>query len=200
MEQESRYWRQNLAVCLGGSFTTIVAMTLLLPFLPIYVEELGVSDHAAIAQWSGVAFGATFFAAALMAPVWGRLADRYGRKSMLIRASLGMTVAMSLMGTWKYGFPEDFVDLAAFFTRRAYPLLFRCLVQGDGMNFQRTLKGTVALSGVALHSGKTVHLNLVPAAPNHGISFVRDRFGAHLDFWSLQARCKHPIGHGFGPR
>jgi UDP-3-O-[3-hydroxymyristoyl] N-acetylglucosamine deacetylase len=41
------------------------------------------------------------------------------------------------------------------------------------MNFQRTLNGTVALSGIALHSGKTVHLNLVPAAPGHGITFVR---------------------------
>src|SRR6202142_4478322 len=98
MDEEHSSWRQNLAVCLVGSFTTIVAMTLLLPFLPIYVEQLGVSDRAAIAQWSGVAYGATFFAAALVAPLWGRLADRYGRKLMLIRASLGMAVAMSLIG------------------------------------------------------------------------------------------------------
>lgn len=73
-------------------------MTLLLPFLPLYVEQLGVKDPAAIVQWSGVAFGATFFSAALVAPVWGHLADRYGRKLMLIRASLGMAVAMSLIG------------------------------------------------------------------------------------------------------
>ena len=98
MDEEDSSWRRNLAVCLLGSFTTIVAMTLLLPFLPIYVEQLGVSDRAAIAQWSGVAYGATFFAAALVAPLWGRLADRYGRKLMLIRASLGMAVAMSLIG------------------------------------------------------------------------------------------------------
>ncbi|MFZ3359989.1 MAG: MFS transporter [Xanthobacteraceae bacterium] len=98
MEEEGRYWRRNLAVCLIGSFTTIVAMTLLLPFLPLYVEQLGVSDPAAIAQWSGVAYGATFFAAALVAPLWGRLADQYGRKLMLVRASLGMAVAMSLIG------------------------------------------------------------------------------------------------------
>jgi MFS family permease len=91
-------WRRNLIVCLLGSFTTIMAMTLLLPFLPIYVEQLGVTDHAAIVQWSGVAYGATFFTAALTAPLWGRLADRYGRKLMLIRASLGMAVAMSLIG------------------------------------------------------------------------------------------------------
>ena len=98
MDEDERYWRGNLAVCLIGSFTTIVAMTLLLPFLPLYVEQLGVSDPAAIAQWSGVAYGATFFAAALVAPLWGRLADQYGRKLMLIRASLGMAVAMSLIG------------------------------------------------------------------------------------------------------
>jgi MFS family permease len=95
---DSAYWRRNLAICVFGSFTTIVGMTLLLPFLPLYVEQLGVTDHAAIVQWSGVAFGATFFSAALTAPLWGRLADRYGRKLMLIRASLGMSIAMSLIG------------------------------------------------------------------------------------------------------
>ncbi|MEK1890592.1 MAG: MFS transporter [Phyllobacterium sp.] len=95
---ESLYWRQNLVVCLLGSFTTIVAMTLILPFLPLYVEQLGVSDHAAIVQWSGIAYGATFFTAALVAPLWGHLADLYGRKLMLIRASLGMAIAMSLIG------------------------------------------------------------------------------------------------------
>src|SRR6202000_2906569 len=86
-------WRRNLVVCLFGSFTTIVAMTLLLPFLPIYVEQLGVTDHAAIAQWSGAAYGAAFFSAALTAPVWGWLADLYGRKVMLVRDGLVMAVA-----------------------------------------------------------------------------------------------------------
>jgi MFS family permease len=93
-----QHWQRNLAVCALGSFTTIIAMTLLLPFLPLYVEQLGVSDPAEIAQWSGVAFGATFLSAAFTAPLWGRLGDRYGRKLMLIRASLGMAVAMSLIG------------------------------------------------------------------------------------------------------
>lgn len=97
-ETHERYWKQNLLICLIGSFTTLVAMSLLLPFLPLYVAQLGVSDEAAIVQWSGIAYGATFLAAAIVAPFWGKLGDLYGRKLMLIRASLGMAIAMSLMG------------------------------------------------------------------------------------------------------
>jgi len=94
----SRYWRRNLYVCLFGSFTNIVAMTLLLPFLPIYVERLGVQGRAAIVQWSGIAYGITFLGAGIMAPIWGKFADLYGRKLILIRASLAMAVSMSLIG------------------------------------------------------------------------------------------------------
>lgn len=95
---ESRHWRRNLAVCLVGSFTTIVGMTMLLPYLPLYVERLGVQGEASIVRWSGIAYAATFFAAALTAPLWGRLGDRFGRKSMLVRASLGMAIAIALTG------------------------------------------------------------------------------------------------------
>jgi MFS family permease len=97
-EPESPYWRRNLYVCLFGSFTTLAAMTLLLPFLPIYVEQLGVTDPAAIVQWSGIAFAATFFGAGLVAPLWGKVADRYGRKVILIRASFCMALTMGLLG------------------------------------------------------------------------------------------------------
>ncbi|AYG70637.1 MFS transporter [Rhizobium sp. CCGE531] len=98
LNSSAPYWRKNLIVCAAGSFTTTVAMTMILPFLPLYIRELGVSDQASIAQFSGVAYGVTFLAAALVAPLWGRLADRYGRKAMMVRASLGVVAAMALMG------------------------------------------------------------------------------------------------------
>jgi MFS family permease len=94
----SQHWRSNLVVCVAGSFSTIVAMTMLLPYLPLYVERLGVHGHAAIERWSGIAYAATFLTAALTAPIWGRLGDRYGRKPMLMRASLGMAIATCLIG------------------------------------------------------------------------------------------------------
>ncbi|HWC23304.1 MAG TPA: MFS transporter [Flexivirga sp.] len=97
MAEDTR-WRRNLVVCVGGSFTTIVAMTMLIPYLPIFVEELGVHDRDSVLRWSGIAYSATFFTAALTAPLWGALGDRFGRKSMLIRASLGMAIVMSCIG------------------------------------------------------------------------------------------------------
>ncbi|NLY65370.1 MAG: multidrug efflux MFS transporter [Alcaligenaceae bacterium] len=75
-----------------------MAMTLVLPFLPIYIEELGETDPQSIISWSGYAFSATFLAAGLMAPVWGKFADHFGRKPILIRASLGMAFCIALMG------------------------------------------------------------------------------------------------------
>ncbi|WP_174365581.1 MFS transporter [uncultured Caballeronia sp.] len=98
MSDINEHWQRNLIVCLLGSFSTIFAMTLMLPFLPIYVEQLGVRGHAAIVQWSGVAYSATFMTAGLVAPLWGYLGDRYGRKPMLVRASFGMAIVMSLIG------------------------------------------------------------------------------------------------------
>jgi MFS family permease len=88
------HWKRNLAVCVFGSFTTIVSLTLVVPFLPLYVEQLGVQGQASIAEWSGACFAAAS-RPGWVAPLWGKLADRNGRKLMLIRASLGMAVGMS---------------------------------------------------------------------------------------------------------
>ncbi|VVQ25031.1 Multidrug resistance protein MdtG [Pseudomonas fluorescens] len=123
----SLYWQRNLAICFFGSFINIVAMTLLLPFLPIYIEQLGVEGHAQIVQWSGIAYGATFLSAALVAPLWGRLADRYGSKQNLIRASLGMVVTMGLIGlaenVWQLVILRFLVGLAGGYTSGSYVII-----------------------------------------------------------------------------
>lgn len=99
VERNAAYWKRNLVIGVFGSFTTLVSLSMLLPFLPLYVEQLGVASSSSIVQWSGVAFGATFLGTAITAPLWGHLADRYGRKPMLVRAAIGMAIVMSLIGT-----------------------------------------------------------------------------------------------------
>jgi len=98
IERNALYWKRNLFIGVFGSFTTLLSLSMLLPFLPLYVEQLGVSSSSSIVQWSGVAFGATFLGTAITSPIWGHLADRYGRKPMLVRAAIGMAVVMSLIG------------------------------------------------------------------------------------------------------
>ena len=84
-------------------------MTLLLPYLPLYVQQLGVEGDGAIARWSGFAYAATFLTAAISAPLWGRLGDKYGRKTMLVRASLGMAITTAALGLVQT--PEQLVVL-----------------------------------------------------------------------------------------
>lgn len=69
-----------------------------MPFLPLYVEQLGISDPQALNLWSGLVFSITFLFSAMASPFWGGLADRKGRKIMLLRSALGMAIVMMLMG------------------------------------------------------------------------------------------------------
>ncbi|KLW40310.1 multidrug resistance protein MdtG [Enterobacter sp. MGH119] len=91
-------WKRNLTVAWLGCFLTGAAFSLVMPFLPLYVEQLGVTGHSALNMWSGLVFSITFLFSAIASPFWGGLADRKGRKIMLLRSALGMAIIMLLMG------------------------------------------------------------------------------------------------------
>ncbi|MGL4723554.1 MAG: multidrug efflux MFS transporter MdtG [Scandinavium sp.] len=91
-------WKRNLTIAWIGCFLTGAAFSLVMPFLPLYVEQLGVTGHSALNMWSGLVFSITFLFSAIASPFWGGLADRKGRKIMLLRSALGMGIVMVLMG------------------------------------------------------------------------------------------------------
>ncbi|MEX3019237.1 multidrug efflux MFS transporter MdtG [Kluyvera sp. STS39-E] len=91
-------WKRNLTVVWFGCFLTGAAFSLVMPFLPLYVEQLGVTGHSELNMWSGLVFSITFLFSAIASPLWGGLADRKGRKIMLLRSALGMGIVMLLMG------------------------------------------------------------------------------------------------------
>jgi MFS family permease len=93
-------WRKNLYVLWVGTFIAGMSFSLVMPFMPQLLVEVGVGDG--LKFWSGVAFSVSFVFSAVMAPIWGSLADRYGRKVMIVRSGLGMAViyfAMSFSTT-----------------------------------------------------------------------------------------------------
>ena len=91
-------WKRNLVVLVGVQILATAGMSLIMPFLPFYVERLGVTDPAAQRSWSGFIFGISLFFAAIMGPVWGTVGDRWGRKAMIVRALLGTGVCILAMG------------------------------------------------------------------------------------------------------
>lgn len=91
-------WKRNLTIAWLGCFLTGAAFSLVMPFLPLYVEQLGVTGHSELNLWSGIVFSITFLFSAIASPFWGGLADRKGRKIMLLRSALGMAIVMLLMG------------------------------------------------------------------------------------------------------
>ena len=91
-------WKRNLFVCWFGAFATSTGLSQVAPILPVCIEQFGVYSPEEIAHWSGIAFGVTFVLMAVFSPIWGSAADKYGRKPMLLRASLGMAIVLSAMG------------------------------------------------------------------------------------------------------
>ncbi|PYR90883.1 MAG: hypothetical protein DMF84_19010 [Acidobacteria bacterium] len=75
-----------------------MGFTLVMPFLPLYLHQLGVRDLGEVAMWSGLCLGVTPALTALLAPFWGRLADRFGRKIMVERSLVSFVLVMGAMG------------------------------------------------------------------------------------------------------
>ncbi|WP_315795643.1 multidrug efflux MFS transporter [Paenibacillus sp. BIC5C1] len=130
-------WKKNLIVCWFGMFVTGVGMSQIAPILPLYIKQLGVNDSAAIAQFSGIAFGITFVLSAIFSPIWGAASDRWGRKPMLLRASLGMAIVVGCMG----------------FSTNVYMLIGLRLLQGVITGYSTACTTLIATQTDSKHAG-----------------------------------------------
>lgn len=105
-------WKAILAILSCNIIFMSASYTMLIPFLPMYLtQELGV-DAASVNLWSGIVFSSTFFVSAIMAPIWGRMADTKGKRLMAIRASVLLTVSYFLGGIVTS--PEQLMLMRAF--------------------------------------------------------------------------------------
>ncbi|GGJ06746.1 multidrug resistance protein MdtG [Alicyclobacillus cellulosilyticus] len=119
-------WQRNLWVLWVGAFVTSASYSMVIPFLPLFLLQMGVHRHVEL--WSGALFSASFLAGAVASPYWGSLADRYGRKPMIIRA--GLVLSLIYTGTA--------------FVHHPYELLVLRILQGLLTGF---IPGAIALVG-----------------------------------------------------
>jgi MFS transporter, DHA1 family, multidrug resistance protein len=91
-------WKRTLAILWIANFCVMAGMSLVIPFLPLYIEQLGIHSLSDVERWSGWVFSIQFVTSFIFQPIWGAFADKHGRKVMLLRAGFGMGVVTTLMG------------------------------------------------------------------------------------------------------
>jgi DHA1 family multidrug resistance protein-like MFS transporter len=91
-------WKRNLYVLWAAELAAIAGFTVVMPFLPLYVQDLGITEQHQVELWSGALFAAQALTMAIFAPIWGSVADRFGRKLMVQRAMFGGAVVLAAMG------------------------------------------------------------------------------------------------------
>ncbi len=91
-------WQRTLYAVAIAQFIALGGGNLVFPFIPFYVEDLGVTGESSIALWSGLLTTATGSMLFIFSPIWGNLADRFGRKPLLLRAYVGAMFTMTLQG------------------------------------------------------------------------------------------------------
>ncbi|WP_018753940.1 multidrug efflux MFS transporter [Paenibacillus sanguinis] len=165
-------WKRNLLVCWFGMFVTGIGMSQIAPILPLYIRQLGVDDPGAVAQYSGLAFGITFIVSAIFSPIWGLAADKYGRKPMLLRASLGMAIVIGCMG----------------FAPNVHVLIGLRMLQGVITGYSTACTTLIATqtdkehAGFALGTLSTANIAGSLLGPTIG-GFIGENFGMQNDFF-----------------
>jgi len=145
-------WRRTLYIIWSAQFIAMMGMSLVVPFLPFYIQSLGVTAPDDLARWSGYVFAGPFFISFFLTPVWGFLGDRYGKRLMVIRAIFGLGISQALIG----------------FSQNVEMLFFFRLLQGAISGFIAAALSLVSASTPRQHSGYALGL-LQTASASGGV-------------------------------
>src|SRR4051812_43639334 len=120
-------WQRTLWAMVGIQFVMTGAISFLSPIIPLMLPQLGVETTRGVDIWSGVITGATSFVAAFASPIWGRIADRHGRKLSLLRSSFAIALFTALMGlatnVWQFFGARAVMGVFAGFSSAAIALV-----------------------------------------------------------------------------
>ncbi|MFI4982936.1 MAG: MFS transporter, partial [Nevskiales bacterium] len=120
-------WQRTLWAMVGIQFIMTMSFSFLSPIMPLFLPVLGVQTEAGIDMWSGILNGSTSFVAAFASPLWGRIADRHGRKLMLLRSSCAIALFTALMGlsqnVWQFFAARALMGVFAGFSSTAMALV-----------------------------------------------------------------------------
>lgn len=97
VEQYAPQWKRTLILTAVSQVLSLVGFSFVTPFIPLYIQNLGIHGQANVTLWAALLTGGSSIFMIFAAPVWGALADRHGRKLMVVRAALSAGVLVVLM-------------------------------------------------------------------------------------------------------
>ncbi|GAP00201.1 MFS transporter [Fructobacillus ficulneus] len=133
-------WKRNVWIVWFAVFMTGVAFSEILPFMSLYIDTLGHFSKTELTFYSGAAFAVNFLVSAIVSPIWGKIADKKGRKLMMMRAALGLAITLFLMG----------------FTQNVWELLALRATQGALGGFVSNANALVATQTPKDHVGRSL--------------------------------------------
>lgn len=164
-------WKHNLHVLWFNDFIIGMGFQISMPFVALYVKQLGHFNHFQLSFWSGLAFSASFFVSSWMAPIWGKFADRHGRKKVLMLSATGMGIFSVLIGI----------------ALNVYELVTFRLLQGFFSGYVANTSALIASSVPKEHSGKA--LSTLATGTTSGMllgpligGFIAEIFGYRISF------------------
>lgn len=144
-------WKKNLFSLWLGCFITGLGTSQILPFLPLYISQLGTYSTSDLTLWSGLTFSVTFLVSAIVSPMWGKMADTKGRKLMLIRAAVGMAIAIFCQGlvthVWQLFLWRAIMGLASGYIPNAMALVASQAPKGKS-GWALSILSTAQISGL----------------------------------------------------
>ncbi len=138
--KEKPIWKKNLFVLSIAVFIAGIAFSEIMPFLSLYINTLGNFSHQQLNFWSGIVYSGTFIVSAVVSPWWGKLADKKGRKPMILRAGIGMSVVIACMGL----------------VQNVWQLLLLRMLQGVFAGFISNSNALVATETPKINSGQAL--------------------------------------------
>ncbi|KRL57977.1 major facilitator superfamily protein [Paucilactobacillus oligofermentans DSM 15707 = LMG 22743] len=172
MMSELPRWKKNTYALWVGNFATGAGASMSLPFLPLFISTMGDFSKWELSLYSGIAFSITFLSQAIVSPLWGKLADRTGRKPMLLRAAIGMTITATLTGL----------------SPNVWILILLRLIQGAFSGYINNAYALVASEVPTKQSGKTMGLLTTGSVGGQLIGpvfggVIADAFGYRIPFY-----------------
>jgi DHA1 family multidrug resistance protein-like MFS transporter len=137
----------------GVQAISATAFSISIPFLPLFIQQLGVHPLSRVEEWSGIVGSVNFITAAICAPIWGALADKFGRKAMVVRSSIFGAITSALMGwslnIWELTGARALMGMFGGFSSAATALV-ASQVPGSSLGFALGWMATAQMAGTLI--------------------------------------------------